>query len=132
VRPRNSAEMWAICVCAAAAVCAVMAGMAGIYQQDGGVAGGFCLAIICIGAVGVAWARAFTARSRAHADLAGGEEHRRLTDEYRRVADMAITAQEHTDLKLGDVSARIDHLHDQIAAVRKQMESLQTILEDVE
>jgi hypothetical protein len=132
VRPRNSAEMWAVCVGAAVAVCAVMAGLAGIYQQDGGVAGGFCLAFISVGAIGVAWARTFTARSRMRAELDGGDERRRLTDEYRRVADMAITAQEHTDLKLGDVSARIDHMHDQIAAVRKQMESLQTILEEVE
>jgi len=38
---------------------------------------------------------------------------------------MAITSQEHTDLKLGDVSAQLDHL-------REQMASLQKILKDVE
>jgi hypothetical protein len=38
---------------------------------------------------------------------------------------MAITAQEHTDLRLGDISVRIDYL-------REQMESLQRILKEVE
>jgi hypothetical protein len=38
---------------------------------------------------------------------------------------MAVTTQEHTDLKLSDVSVRIDHL-------REQMESLQKILNEVE
>lgn len=38
---------------------------------------------------------------------------------------MAITTQEHTDLKLGDVSAQLDYL-------REQSESLQKILKEVE
>jgi hypothetical protein len=46
-------------------------------------------------------------------------------DEYRRLADLAVTAQEHTDFKLGDVSARIDHMGE-------QMDSLQKILKEVE
>jgi len=33
-----------------------------------------------------------------------------LAAEYRRLADMALTTQEHTDLKLGDISAQLDHL----------------------
>jgi hypothetical protein len=41
------------------------------------------------------------------------------------VAGLGITAQEHTDLKLGEVSAQLDHL-------REQMTSLQKILKDVE
>jgi hypothetical protein len=40
-------------------------------------------------------------------------------------ADLAISAQEHTDLKLGDVSAQLDYL-------REQNESLQQILKAVE
>lgn len=51
--------------------------------------------------------------------------YRRLADEYRRLADLAITAQEHTDLKLGDVTAQLDYL-------REQNESLQKILREVE
>jgi hypothetical protein len=38
---------------------------------------------------------------------------------------MALTTQEHTDLRLGDISAQLDHL-------REQMASLQKILKDVE
>jgi hypothetical protein len=38
---------------------------------------------------------------------------------------VAITAQEHTDLKLGDVTAQLDHL-------REQNESLHKILKEVE
>jgi hypothetical protein len=61
------------------------------------------------------------------AELTGepADEYRRLTEEYRRLADLAITAQEHTDLKLSDVSAQLDHL-------RGQVESLQRILSEVE
>jgi hypothetical protein len=69
--------------------------------------------------------RYLTTRKRAQIELTGGEQYRRLADEYRRLADMAITAQEHTDLKLGDLSAQLDYL-------REQNESLQKILKEVE
>ena len=64
-------------------------------------------------------------RKRAQIELTGGEQYRQLAEEYRRLADLAITAQEHTDLKLGDVSAQLDYL-------REQNESLQKILKEVE
>jgi hypothetical protein len=70
-------------------------------------------------------ARAFGDRRNAKAELTNGEQYRRMADEYRRLADMAITTQEHTDLKLGDVSVRIDCL-------REQVDSLQKILKEVE
>jgi hypothetical protein len=69
--------------------------------------------------------RYLTIKKRAQFELTDGEQYRRLADEYRRLTDMAITAQEHTDLKLGDVSAQLDHL-------REQTDSLQKILRDVE
>lgn len=62
---------------------------------------------------------------KAQAELSGGNEYRGLAEEYRRLADMAITAQEHTDIKLGDVSAQLDYL-------REQMDSMQKILKEVE
>jgi hypothetical protein len=64
-------------------------------------------------------------RKRAQLELVGGEQYRRLADEYRRLADLAITAQEHTDLKLTDLSVQIDYL-------REQNEALQKILKEVE
>jgi beta-lactamase regulating signal transducer with metallopeptidase domain len=69
--------------------------------------------------------RYLTTRKRAEIELTGGEQYRGLAEEYRRLADLAITAQEHTDLKLGDVSAQLDFL-------REQNESLQKILKEVE
>jgi hypothetical protein len=64
-------------------------------------------------------------KKRTQLELTGGEQYRRLAEEYRRLADLAITAQEHTDIKLGDVSAQLDYL-------REQNDSLQKILKDVE
>jgi hypothetical protein len=69
--------------------------------------------------------RYLTARKRAQLELTGSQQYRRLAEEYRRLADVAITTQEHTDLKLGDVSAQLDYL-------RGQNESLQKILKEVE
>jgi uncharacterized protein HemX len=69
--------------------------------------------------------RYLTTRKRAQIELTGSEQYRRLAEEYRRLADLAITAQEHTDLKLGDLSVQLDYL-------REQNESLQKILRDVE
>lgn len=64
-------------------------------------------------------------RRREQLELTSGEKYRQLAEEYRRLADLAITAQEHTDLKLGDVSVQLDFL-------RQQQESLQKILKEVE
>ena len=69
-------------------------------------------------------------QTRAPAETAiiwatGGKQYRQLADEHRRLADLAITAREHTDLKLGELSAQLDYL-------REQNESLQKILREVE
>jgi acetyl-CoA carboxylase carboxyltransferase component len=67
------------------------------------------------------------AGAKARPELSEGhtEQFLRLAEEYRRLSDLAITAQEHADLKLSDVSAQLDHL-------RGQVESLQRILSEVE
>ena len=69
--------------------------------------------------------RYLTTRKRAQIELTVSEQYRQLAEEYRRLADLAITAQEHTDLRLGDVSAQLDYL-------REQTESLHKILKEVE
>jgi hypothetical protein len=69
--------------------------------------------------------RYLTTSKRVQAELTSGEQYRKLTEEYRRLADLAITAQEHTDLKLSEVSAQLDYL-------REQNESLHKILKEVE
>jgi hypothetical protein len=125
VKPRNATELAIMCATGLIATVAIVIGIA--FMADEGY-GNVAAGVVVAGAAGfgiAAWARAFAARAKAKAELTSGEQYRQLTDEYRRFADMAITAQEHTDLKLGDVSAQIDYM-------REQMESLQKILKEVE
>jgi hypothetical protein len=69
--------------------------------------------------------RHLSASRRAKTQLTSGKEYRSLAGEYRRLSDMAITAQEHVDLRLTDLSVRMDELHDQI-------DQMQRILKEVE
>jgi phage shock protein A len=62
---------------------------------------------------------------QARAALTSDQQYRGLADEYRRLSDLAITAQEHTDLRLTELSVQIDEL-------RNQMSQLQHILKEVE
>jgi hypothetical protein len=84
------------------------------------------IAIIGVAALGViVWSRHLTIAVKAKTQLSSVKQYHQLADEYRRLSDMAITAQEHTDLKLGEVSAQMDYL-------REQMEALRKILNEVE
>jgi hypothetical protein len=84
------------------------------------------LGVILLGMIAVVGGfRYLSTRQKAQLELASQEQYRRLAEEYRRLADIAITAQEHTDLKLGDVSVQLEYL-------REQNESLQKILKEVE
>jgi hypothetical protein len=69
--------------------------------------------------------RYLASRHQQRLELTGSQQYRQLADEYRRLSDLAITAQEHTDLKLGEISAQLDYL-------RSQVDSLQKILSEVE
>ena len=73
----------------------------------------------------IATSRHLSATRRVRHELTGGEQYRLLAEEYRRLSDLAITAQEHTDLKLGEVTAQLDHM-------QAQMDSLQRIISEVE
>ncbi len=75
----------------------------------------------------VTWviARQLTASRQARAELTAGGQYRDLADEYRRLSDVAITTQEHLDLRLTDLSVRIEELRD-------KMEQMQHILKEVE
>jgi hypothetical protein len=84
------------------------------------IAGSIVLALaMVVGAWQLASAR------KARAAVTSGKEYRGLAEEYRRLAEMAVTTQEHTDLKLGEITMRIDE-------VRDQLESVQRILKEVE
>jgi len=82
------------------------------------------LAVAIVISVWVA-ARHLSATRQARAQLASGTEYRALADEFRRLSDMAITAQEHVDLRLTDLSVQVDSL-------RGQLDQMQRILNEVE
>ncbi len=67
----------------------------------------------------------FTRMRSSKSALTAGKEYRSLADEYRRLSDMAITAHEHVDLRLTDLSVRVDELKD-------QLDQVQRILKEVE
>jgi Tfp pilus assembly protein PilO len=86
--------------------------------------------VFCVTAVVVVLAivmRAWLASVAKKAELAKATdgEYRRLASEYRRIAELAVTAQEHTDLKLEDLGMRLDVVHG-------QLESVQQVLKEVE
>jgi hypothetical protein len=62
---------------------------------------------------------------QARAQLTSGEEYHALAGEFRRLSDMAITAHEHVDLRLTDLSVQVDSLRD-------QLDQMQRILKEVE
>lgn len=47
------------------------------------------------------------------------------SEEYRRLSELAIAAQQQTDLKLGEIVTEIAHLRD-------QLDQIQKVLKDVE
>jgi hypothetical protein len=67
----------------------------------------------------------FTRIRSSNSALTAGKEYRSLADEYRRLSDMAITANEHVDLRLTDLSVRVDELKD-------QLDQMHRILKEVE
>ena len=64
------------------------------------------------------WGRQLAISRKTRAELTA-------SDEYRRLSEMAVTAQEHTDLKLGEVNM-------QLAQLRDQLDQVQKVLKDVE
>ena len=84
-------------------------------------------AILAVVIVISVWAvaRHLSASRQARAQLTTGNEYRTLADEFRRLSDMAITAQEHVDLRLTDLSVQVDSLRD-------QLDQMQRILKEVE
>ena len=68
----------------------------------------------------------FFARIRSSKSaLTASKEYLSLADEYRRLSDMAITSSEHVDLRLTDLSVRVDRVSD-------QLDQMQRILKEVE
>ena len=64
------------------------------------------------------WGRQHAISNKTRAELTTSEE-------YRRLSEMAVTAQEHTDLKLAEINM-------QLAQLRDQLDQIQKVLKDVE
>jgi len=64
------------------------------------------------------WGRQHAVSAKTRAELTTSEE-------YRRLSEMAVTAQEHTELKLGEINM-------QLAQLRDQLDQVQKVLKDVE
>ncbi len=64
------------------------------------------------------WGQQLAISKKTRADLTASQE-------YRRLSEMAISAQEHTDLKLAEINM-------QLAQLRDQLDQVQKVLEDVE
>jgi hypothetical protein len=125
MKPTTAKETTIICTAAVIIVglLTIPFGLAAKASSSRGVIWMTVAAVIALGLV--LGFRYLTTRKQAQLDLTGNERYRQLAEEYRRLADLAITAQEHTDLKLSDVTAQLDYL-------RAQNESLHKILKEVE
>lgn len=64
------------------------------------------------------WGRQLTITRQTRVELTS-------SDEYRRLSEMAVTAQEHTDMKLAEINL-------QLAQLRDQLDQVQKVLKDVE
>jgi hypothetical protein len=64
------------------------------------------------------WGRQLAVTRQARMELTS-------SDEYRRLSEMAVTAQEHTDMKLAEINL-------QLAQLRDQLDQVQKVLKDVE
>ena len=104
MRTRTASETAIICATGLIALAVVIFGLHLAHANGKSVT--LLLATLVVGACVIAWSRYRTTGKDAQACLtggeqSGGEQYRQLAEEYRRLADLAITAQEHTDLKLG-------------------------------
>ena len=86
------------------------------------VAFAFVVVVLVVGGlIGYAiyqWGRQHAISNKTRAELTTSEE-------YRRLSEMAVTAQAHTDLKLAEINM-------QLAQLRDQLDQVQKVLKDVE
>jgi hypothetical protein len=124
IKPRNATELAILCATGLIALALVTIPFSPITFGSTKPVLFIAVAAVVTITVGVG-GRYLIVKNQTKTELTSGQQYRQLADEYRRLADLAITAQEHTDLKLGDVGVQLDYL-------REKIESMQKILEDVE
>jgi uncharacterized protein HemX len=125
MKPATTRETAMMCAAAVAAVALLIIPFS-LTPAKTDTSGLLWLAAAGVAALGMVLGYRYLAtRKQAQAQLTGGQQYRQLAEEYRRLSDLAITAQEHTDLKLGELSAQLDYM-------REQNDSMQKILKEVE
>ena len=85
----------------------------------------FTILFICAAAVGCARYVYFARMRSSKPALTASREYRGLADEYRRLSDLAITANEHVDLRLTDLSVRVDELRDQLDQIHRILKEVE-------
>jgi uncharacterized protein HemX len=107
-------------ILSASVLIALIVLIVGVRNIHGKPAGIVVTAVIILAGIGMTmWFRQNSHASAAKSVPARGEEYWRLAEECRRLAEMAVTAQEHTDLRLGEVSVQMDQMRAQLDSVRK-------------
>ncbi len=86
------------------------------------VAAAFVVAVLVVGGL---TGYAIYQRGRQLAISRNTRAELTTSEEYRRLSEMAITPQEHTDLKLAEINM-------QLAQLRDQLDQVQKVLKDVE
>ena len=60
--------------------------------------------------------------TRGRTPPVGAAQFHALAEEHRRMSDRAVTASEHVDLRLADLSARVDELRSQVQRILTDVE----------
>jgi predicted alpha/beta hydrolase len=89
-----------------------MLGTSGVVLFAAGVIAVFILVALALRAV----------MRRAGTPPVSAAQFHALTEEYRRMSDQALTASEHVDLRLADLSARVDELRSQVQRILTDVE----------
>jgi type II secretory pathway pseudopilin PulG len=80
------------------------------------------IVVVVLGVLGTAaftfWIRQRAGTAKARAEIAASEE-------YRRLSELAVTAQEHTDMKLGEINMQLSQLRDQLDQVQKILKEVE-------
>jgi hypothetical protein len=92
-----------------------MLGTSGLVLFGLFVAGMAAISILVVLAL-----RAVITRSRT-SPISAAQFHA-FAEEHRRMSEMAITASEHVDLRLADLSARVDELRSQVQRILTDVE----------
>jgi hypothetical protein len=83
---------------------------------------GFVLLVAVVAAVFFLIVLAVRTVTRRRTPPISSAQFQALAEEHRRMSDRALTASEHVDLRLADLSARVDELRSQVQRILTDVE----------